>query len=81
MAHYLLSLVLCGDCATRSLNLIRCAAFMNDKFYFFNGAKDRLESSLFSLPPSLADVRSVKDKTSQLPRVIRELNFSLDVYK
>lgn len=54
---------------------------MNDKFYFFNAAKDRLESSLFSPPPSLADAQSVKDKISQLPRVIRELNLSLDVYK
>ena len=68
----------------RSLNLIvryRCDAFMDDKFYFFNAAKDRLESSLFSPPPSLTDVQSVKDKISQLPRVIRELNLSLDVYK
>ena len=50
-------------------------------FTFFNGAKDRLESSLFSPPPSLADAQSVKDKISQLPRVIREPNLSLDVYK
>lgn len=50
-------------------------------FTFFNGAKDRLESSLFSPPSSLANVQSVKDKISQLPRVIRELNLSLDVYK
>jgi len=50
-------------------------------FTFFNGAKDRLENSLFSPPPSLAKAQSVKDKISQLPRVIRELNLSLDVYK
>ena len=43
------------------------AAFMDDKFYLFlNGAKNRFETTLFSIPPSLYDAKQIKKKISEL---------------
>ena len=58
------------------------AAFMDDKFYLFlNGAKNRFETTLFSLPPSLYDVKQIKKEISELLSIIDELNLSLDIFK
>ena len=41
------------------------AAFMDDKFYLFlNGAKNRFEASIFSIPPSLDDAKRIKKEIS-----------------
>ena len=57
-------------------------AFMDDKFYLFlNGAKNRFETTLFSLPPSLEDAAQIKKEISELLLIIDELNLSLDVFK
>ena len=43
------------------------AAFMDDKFYLFlNGAKNRFETTIFSLPPSLYDGKQIKKKMTTL---------------
>ena len=58
------------------------AAFMDDKFYLFlNGAKNRFETTPFSLPPSLYDVNQIKKEISELLSIIDELNLSLDIFK
>ena len=58
------------------------AAFMDDKFYLFlNGAKNRFEASIFSIPPSLYDVKQIKKEISELLLIIDELNLSLDIFK
>ena len=58
------------------------AAFMDDKFYLFlNGAENRFETTLFSIPPSLYDVKQIKKEISELLPVIDELNLSLDIFK
>ena len=55
---------------------------MDDKFYLFlNGAKNRFEITLFSLPPSLYDVKQIKKEISELLLIIDELNLSLDIFK
>ena len=57
-------------------------AFMDDKFYLFlNGAKNRFETTLFSLPPSLEDAARIKKEISELLLIIDELNLSLDIFK
>ena len=58
------------------------AAFMDDKFYLFLiGAKNRFEASIFSIPPSLYDVKQIKKEISELLLIIDELNLSLDIFK
>ena len=58
------------------------AAFMDDKFYLFlNGAENKFETTLFSLPPSLYDVKQIKKEISELLSIIDELNLSLDIFK
>nr|WP_315062951.1 DUF3137 domain-containing protein [uncultured Campylobacter sp.] len=58
------------------------AAFMDDKFYLFlNGAENKFETTLFSLPPSLYDVKQIKNEISELLPIIDELNLSLDIFK
>ena len=58
------------------------AAFMDDKFYLFlNGAKNRFETTLFSIPPSLEDAKQIKKEISELLSIIDELNLSLDIFK
>ena len=58
------------------------AAFMDDKFYLFlNGAKNRFETTLFSIPPSLYDAKRIKKEISKLLLIIDELNLSLDIFK
>ena len=58
------------------------AAFMDDKFYLFlNGAKNRFEITLFSIPPSLYDGKQIKKEISELLLIIDELNLSLDIFK
>ena len=58
------------------------AAFMDDKFYLFlNGAENRFETTLFSLPPSLYDAKRIKKEISKLLLIIDELNLSLDIFK
>ncbi|MFC2344148.1 DUF3137 domain-containing protein [Campylobacter sp.] len=58
------------------------AAFMDDKFYLFlNGAKNKFETTLFSLPPSLKDAAQIKKEISELLSIIDELNLSLDIFK
>ena len=58
------------------------AAFMGDKFYLFlNGAKNRFETTLFSLPPSIYDVKQIKKEISELLPIIDELNLILDIFK
>ena len=58
------------------------AAFMDDKFYLFlNGAKNRFETTLFLLPPSLYDGKQIKKKISELLPIIDELNLILDIFK
>lgn len=58
------------------------AAFMDDKFYLFlNGAENRFETTLFSIPPSLYDGKQIKKKISKLLLIIDELNLSLDIFK
>ena len=57
-------------------------AFMDDKFYLFlNGAKNKFETTIFSLPPSLYDVKQIKKEISELLPIIDELNLSLDIFK
>ena len=57
-------------------------AFMDDKFYLFlNGAENRFETTLFSIPPSLYDGKQIKKKISKLLLIIDELNLSLDIFK
>ncbi|WP_297936884.1 DUF3137 domain-containing protein [uncultured Campylobacter sp.] len=58
------------------------AAFMDDKFYLFlNGAKNKFETTLFSLPPSLEDAAGIKKEISELLSIIDELNLNLDIFK
>ena len=58
------------------------AVFMDDKFYLFLiGAKNRFETTLFSLPPSLYDVKQIKKEISELLSIIDELNLILDIFK
>ena len=58
------------------------AAFMDDKFYLFlNGAENKFETTIFSLPPSLYDVNQIKKEISELLSIIDELNLSLDIFK
>ena len=58
------------------------ATFMDDKFYLFlNGAENKFETALFSLPPSLYDVKQIKKEISELLPIIDELNLSLDIFK
>ena len=58
------------------------AAFMDDKFYLFlNGAENKFETTLFSLPPSLEDAALIKKEISELLSIIDELNLSLDIFK
>lgn len=58
------------------------AAFMDDKFYLFlNGAKNRFETTPFSPPPSLYDVKQIKKEISELLSIIDELNLNLDIFK
>nr|WP_314564769.1 DUF3137 domain-containing protein [uncultured Campylobacter sp.] len=58
------------------------AAFMDDKFYLFlNGAKNKFETTLFSLPPSLEDAAQIKKEISELLSIIDELNLNLDIFK
>ena len=58
------------------------AAFMDDKFYLFlNGAKNRFETTPFSLPPSLEDAALIKKEISELLSIIDELNLGLDIFK
>ena len=58
------------------------AAFMDDKFYLFlNGAENKFETTLFSLPPSLKDAAQIKKEISELLSIIDELNLSLDIFK
>lgn len=58
------------------------AAFMDDKFYLFlNGAKNRFETTLFSLPPSLEDAALIKKEILELLSIIDELNLNLDIFK
>ncbi|WP_314301090.1 DUF3137 domain-containing protein, partial [Campylobacter showae] len=58
------------------------AAFMDDKFYLFlNGAENKFETTLFSLPPSLYDVKQIKKEISELLSIIDELNLNLDIFK
>ena len=57
-------------------------AFMDDKFYLFlNGAKNKFETTLFSPPPSLYDVKQIKKEISELLSIIDELNLRLDIFK
>ena len=52
-------------------------AFMDDKFYLFlNGAKNKFETTLFSLPPSLENAAQIKKEISELLRVVDELSLS-----
>ena len=56
------------------------AAFMDDKFYLFlNGAKNKFETTLFSLPPSLEDATEIKKEISELLSIIDELNLNPDL--
>ena len=58
------------------------AAFMDDKFYLFlNGAENRFETTLFSIPPNLEDAKQIKKEISELLSIINELNLSLDIFK
>ena len=58
------------------------AAFMDDKFYLFlNGAENKFETTLFSLPPSLYEVKQIKKEISELLSIIDELNLNLDIFK
>ena len=58
------------------------AAFMDDKFYLFlNGAENKFETTLFSLPPSLEDAAQIKKEIPELLSIIDELNLSLDIFK
>ena len=58
------------------------AAFMDDKFYLFlNGAKNKFETTLFSLSPSLYDVKQIKKEILELLSIIDELNLRLDIFK
>ena len=58
------------------------AAFMDDQFYLFLiGAKNRFETTLFSLPPSLYDAKRIKKEISKLLLIIDELNLILDIFK
>lgn len=58
------------------------AAFMDDKFYLFlNGAENKFETTIFSLPPSLEDAKRIKKEISELLPIIDELNLSLDIFK
>ena len=58
------------------------AAFMDDKFYLFlNGAENKFETTLFSLPPSLEDAALIKKEISELLSIIDELNLGLDIFK
>ena len=58
------------------------AAFMDDKFYLFlNGAENKFETTIFSLPPSLYDVNQIKKEISDFLSIIDELNLSLDIFK
>ena len=58
------------------------AAFMDDKFYLFlNGAENKFETTIFSLPPSLYDVNQIKKEISELLSIIDELNLNLDIFK
>ena len=58
------------------------AVFMDDKFYLFlNGVENRFETTLFSLPPSLYDVKQIKKEISELLSIIDELNLILDIFK
>ena len=58
------------------------AAFMDDKFYLFlNGAKNKFETTLFLLPPSLEDAAGIKKEISELLSIIDELNLNLDIFK
>ena len=56
------------------------AAFMDDKFYLFlNRAKNRFETTLFSIPPSLEDAAGIKKEISELLSIIDELNLNPDL--
>ncbi|WP_298057047.1 DUF3137 domain-containing protein [uncultured Campylobacter sp.] len=58
------------------------ATFMDDKFYLFlNGAENKFETTIFSLPPSLYDVKQIKKEISELLSIIDELNLNLDIFK
>ena len=58
------------------------AAFTDDKFYLFlNGAENKFETTLFSLPPSLEDAAQIKKEIPELLSIIDELNLSLDIFK
>ena len=58
------------------------AAFMDDKFYLFlNGAENKFETTLFSLPLSLKDAVQIKKEISELLPIIDELNLRLDIFK
>ncbi|WP_298946555.1 DUF3137 domain-containing protein [uncultured Campylobacter sp.] len=58
------------------------AAFMDDKFYLFlNGAENKFETTIFSLPPSLYDVNQIKKEISDFLSIIDELNLNLDIFK
>ena len=58
------------------------AAFMDDKFYLFlNGAENKFETTIFSLPPSLYDVNQIKKEISELLSIIDELNLNLNIFK
>ena len=58
------------------------AAFMDDKFYLFlNGAENKFETTLFSLPPSLEDAALIKKEISELLSIIDELNLNLNIFK
>ena len=58
------------------------AAFMDDKFYLFlNGAKNKFETTLFSLPPSLKDAARIKKEILEFLSIIDELNLGLDIFK
>ena len=58
------------------------AAFMDDKFYLFlNGAENKFETTLFSLPPSLYEVKQIKKEISELLSIIDELNLNFDIFK
>ena len=56
------------------------AAFMDDKFYLFlNGAENKFETTIFSLPPSLEDAAGIKKEISELLSIIDELNLNPDL--
>jgi len=56
------------------------AAFMDNKLYLFlNGAKNKFETTLFSLPPSLEDAAEIKNEILELLSIIDELSLNHDL--